>query len=129
MKTAWFGFVAACGVSALAGCHEPAAPASTLTLLVTKLEAPTLIAPGSSLAVVLTVDTVCGFAFDHVSETRSQSQVILIAVGRNPIPPMGCPQTLEAIPYEIRAPLPSRFTVVVKQPGTLAPLIADVQVQ
>jgi len=127
MKTAWFGFVAACGVFALAGCHESTAPISTPRLRVTKLEAPTVIAPGSSVTVVLTVDTVCGFGFDRISETRSQSQVTLTAVGRNRIPPMGCLEHFEAISYVIQSPLPSRFTVVVNQPGDLLPLTAEIE--
>jgi hypothetical protein len=128
VRKTWLGIVAASGLVASAGCHESTAPSPTLALEVTKLEAPSVIAPGASLTVVLTVGTGCGLAFNRVLETRSPTEVILTAVGRTSIPPIGCIDVLklEKLSYEIKAPLPSRFTVVVREPGTLAPLTADV---
>jgi hypothetical protein len=68
--------------------------------------------------------------FDHIAESRSGSKVVLRAIGHNLNPAGYCLDYLKLSPraYEIKPPLPSRFTVVISEPGIIPELSADVQV-
>lgn len=115
----------------LAGCHDSVAPDSGKDLEVLKLEAPSVIGPSSSANVVLTVGVGCDVFFDRIVETRWGTKVFLAAKGtaRNLPPGTYCIDVLgeERHSYEIKPPLPDRFTIVVLRAYSAPPLTAEVQ--
>ncbi|HST07114.1 MAG TPA: hypothetical protein VLJ83_03040 [Gemmatimonadaceae bacterium] len=91
---------------------------------VSKLEAPATIAAGSTLTVVVTVETGGCVSFDHLDVVRAASGDLSNRKG------ISCPDILVETPhsYDFRPPFQSEFTVQVQR-GRLSPLMATVQVQ
>jgi hypothetical protein len=99
---------------------------------VSKLEAPATIAVGSTLTIVMTVETGGCVSFDHIDVSRDASGAILTAWGVDISNRRGttCPAILVETPhsYDFKPPFQSQFTIQVQR-GRLSPLTATVQVQ
>jgi hypothetical protein len=132
MKTASLGLVVLAVTMGLVGCNESAAPTSQVKrIAVSKLEAAATVAAGAPLDVVLTVEIGGCATFDHISESRSGSQIDLKAWGVVPDSPCATLMNLKLEPhaYRLEPPFPTTFTIVVQpiQFGIL--LTREVQVQ
>jgi hypothetical protein len=126
--------IAAAIVGISASCDNPfSSPDQSVILGVTKFEAPTTVAPGTAITVVLTVTTGGCLSFDHIEVNRDASGANLTVWGRDAtIGRKGIVCTQEAVSaahsYRFDPPFTNSFTIEVNQ-GRLAPLQATVQVQ
>ena len=120
-----------CSGLLLGGGCNPLAPKQMVVLGVSKLDAPATVAAGSTLTVVLTVETGGCVSFDRIEVTRDAGGANLTAWGvdanRKGI---NCPDILLETPhsYDFKPPFQSPFTIQVQR-GRLSPLTATVQVQ
>lgn len=113
------------------GCRNPFADQSVL-LGVSNIEAPPSALPGRAVTVVLTVGLNGCDEFDHISQIRLNSQVVLMAVGTNSAlgrKDVSCPAsfTYEAHTVVIGEPPAPPFTVAVMQPRGAPPLRAEIR--
>ena len=119
----------AVGLSPLA-CRNPFADESVV-LGVSNLDAPFAAVAGTDVTVVLTVGVNGCERFDHVSQIRLDSVVVLTAVGTNAAlgrKDIMCPAsfTTEVHSVVIEEPPPPPFTVAVIQPRGAPPLRAEI---
>jgi hypothetical protein len=120
-----------CSGLLLGGACNPLAPKRMVVLGVSKLDAPATIAAGSTLSVVVTVETGGCLSFDHIEVTRDASGASLTAWGLDASrKDISCPDILVETPhsYDFKPPFQSPFTIQVQR-GRLSPLTATVQVQ
>jgi hypothetical protein len=120
-------------VPAIGACWNPFGPDQSVILGVSELSAPTSIAPGSPLSVVLTVQTGGCVHFDYIEAWRDASSATLTAWGtdgrignRKAL----CTADIRYDPhtYQFAPPFANPFTITVN-PGGINPLVATVQVQ
>jgi len=125
--------IAAAIVGVSSGCDNPVSTDQSVELGATKIEAPTTVAPGTAITVVLTVTTGGCVSFDHIDVNRDANGAFMIvwghdaAKGRKDI---GCPADIREDPhsYQFSPPFANSFTIQVGR-GRLSPLQAIVQVQ
>jgi hypothetical protein len=121
-----------CSGLLLGSACNPLEPGQPVVLGVSKLDAPTTVAAGSTLTVVLTVETGGCVSFDRIEVTRDASGANLTAWGVDISNRRGtvCPDILIETPhrYDFKPPFQSPFTIQVQR-GRLSPLTATVQVQ
>lgn len=133
-RTIVVAFVAAAIVGVSAGCDNPfSSPDQSVTLDVSKMDAPTTVAAGTAITVVLTVTTGACLSFDHIDVNRDASGAYVTVWGRDAAKGrkgVACPANLVLEPhsYQFDPPFANSFTVEVDR-GRLAPLQATVQVQ
>ena len=132
MRTVSLGLAA---LVCLAGCDafNSSAPDQSVTLDVSKIDAPTTVANGTSIAVVLTVTTGGCMSFDHIEVNRDVSGGYMTVWGRDAAKGrtgVGCPANIAFEPhsYQFDPPFANSFTIQVDR-GRLPPLQATVQVQ
>jgi hypothetical protein len=132
MKTVSLGLAV---VVFLAGCDalNPFAPDQSVTLDVSKIDAPMTVATGTSITVVLTVTTGGCKSFDHIQVNRDASGAYVTVWGRDGAKgrtDVACPANivLEPHSYQFDPPFTNSFTIQVDR-GRLAPLQTTVQVQ
>jgi hypothetical protein len=133
MRIVSLGVVVGVLATSLMGCRDSAAPSSPERIEVTRLDAPSTVAPGASVDAVLTVGIGCGLRFDHITEVRSGSEITLTAWGKRLTLP---PNTFcidirveEPHTYRLEPPFPSKFTIVVPPIESGTSLTQEVQVQ
>jgi hypothetical protein len=112
------------------GCRNPFADQSVV-LAVSNLDAPFAAVPGTPVTVRLTVTANGCERFDHISQIRVNSQIVLTSVGTNAAlgrKDIMCPAsfTIEVHSVVIEEPPPPPFTVVVIQPRGAPPLRAEI---
>lgn len=119
----------------LAGCDgsNPFAPDQSVTLDVSQIAAPTTVANGSPITVVLTVTTGGCLSFDHIQVNRDANGAYVTVWGRDAAKGrtgVACPANVafEAHSYQFDPPFANSFAIQVDR-GRLAPLQATVQVQ
>jgi hypothetical protein len=119
----------------LAGCDgsNPFAPDQSVTLDVSKIAAPTTVANGSPITVVLTVTLGACLSFDHIQVNRDASGAYVTVWGRDGAKGrtgVACPAILILEPhsYQFDPPFANSFSIQVDR-GRLAPLQTTVQVQ
>jgi hypothetical protein len=115
------------------GACNPFAPDQSVILGASKLEAPTTIAAGSPLTVVVTVTTGGCLTFDHFSVERQADAASIVAWGRDAAKgrnDVSCTSDIRFEPhsYQFDPPFHNSFMVLVYREG-LDPLTATVQVQ
>jgi hypothetical protein len=122
-------------VVVLAGCAavDPSAPDQSVTLDVSKIAAPTTVANGTPITVVLTVTTGACLSFDHIQVNRDVSGAYVTVWGRDAAKGktgVGCPANLVLEPhsYQFDPPFANSFAIQVDR-GRLPPLQATIQVQ
>jgi hypothetical protein len=132
MKTVSLGLAA---VVFLVGCDgsNPFAPDQSVTLDVGKIAAPTTVAAGTPITVVLTVTTGGCLSFDHIQVNRDASSAYVTVWGRDGAKGrsgVACPANLVLEPhsYQFDPPFANAFAIQVDR-GRLPPLQATVQVQ
>lgn len=130
MKLVSLGLVLlAVGLSPL-GCRNPFADQS-IVLGVSELDAPSAVRPGTPVTVALTVGLNGCDQFDHISQLRLDSEIVLTPVGRNAAlgrKDIMCPAVYATRVYSavIENPPPPPFTIAVLQPRGAPPLRAVV---
>jgi hypothetical protein len=119
----------------LAGCDasKSFAPDQSVTLDVSKIAAPTTVANGTPITVVLTVTTGACLSFDHIQVNRDASGAYVTVWGRDAAKGrtgVACPAILVLEPhsYQFDPPFANSFAIQVDR-GRLPPLQATVQVQ
>ena len=132
MKRVWFGIGVACIITFAISCN-PFAPDQSVTLDVSKIDAPMTVATGTSITVVLTVTTGGCKSFDHIQVNRDASGAYVTVWGRDGAKgrtDVACPANivLEPHSYQFDPPFTNSFTIQVDR-GRLAPLQTTVQVQ
>lgn len=133
MKRVSLVLVSAC-VTATLACHNPLGNGQQLVLGVDTLETPSTVASGGPLTVVLGVAESGCDAFERITEIRLEANIVLTAVGTNSAlgnKDVACPAiySLKSRSYQITAPFPDKFMIVVREPGSGPSLTANVQVQ
>ena len=130
MKLVSLGLVLLAVAFSPLGCRNPFADQSVV-LAVSNLDAPAAALPGAAVTVVLTVWVNGCERFDHISQIRLNSQIVLSAVGTNSAlgkKNVSCPQgafsTLHSVVIE--EPPGPPFTVAVVQPRGAPPLRAEI---
>jgi hypothetical protein len=116
----------------LMACN-PFAPDQSVILEVDGLNAPSSIAPGSSLTVGMSVQTGGCTIFDHIAVLRRTSSAQFVAMGRNTAkgrPNVTCPAVVrsDVHTYTLSPPFQSPFTVKVES-RSLPTLTTTVVVQ
>jgi hypothetical protein len=126
--------IKAIGISlaGLMACN-PFAPDQSEELDVDGLNAPSSIAPGSSLTVSMSVQTGGCTIFDHIAVLRLASSANFVAIGRNTAkgrPNVTCPTMIrsDVHTYTLSPPFQSPFTIKVTSPS-LPTLTTTVVVQ
>jgi hypothetical protein len=95
-----------------------------------KLEAPSTIAPTTTLTVLLTLSPGGCTSFDRIAAQRAASEIRLTAFGTHYLGALPCAFPLPFVKtVEIAAPFPASFNVVAMQPAGVDPLTASVAVQ
>jgi hypothetical protein len=117
--------------SALA-CN-PFAPAQTVVLPVSVIDAPATVAPSAAFTVTLTVQTGGCTTFDRIAVESDATGARLVPWGKNPAlgrKDVACPQDIRYEPHavQLKAGASDPFSIQVDQ-GRLAPLQATVRVQ
>jgi len=132
MKTVSLGLAV---VVFLAGCggFNPFAADQSVTLDVSKIDAPTTVATGTPITVVLTVTTGGCMSFDHIEVNRDVGSGHMTVWGRDAAKGrtgVMCPANLVLEPhsYQFDPPFASSFTIQVDR-GRMPPLQTTVQVQ
>jgi hypothetical protein len=132
MKTVSLGLAA---LVFLAGCDgfNPFGPDQSVTLDVSKIDAPTTVASGTPITVVLTVTTGGCLSFDRIEVSRDVSGAHITVWGRDAAKGKTgvlCPANLVNEPhsYQFDPPFADPFTIQVDR-GRLAPLQTSVDVQ
>jgi hypothetical protein len=125
-------FVAVAIVAINVACN-PFAPDQSVTLDVSKIDAPTTVANAIPITVVLTVTTGGCTSFDHIEVNRDLSGAHMTVWGRDAAKGrtgVACPANivLEPHSYQFDPPFANSFTIQVDR-GRLAPLQAIVQVR
>lgn len=131
MKSAWFA-LSVLAVTVPLGCN-PFETDQSVILAVSKLDAPATASASAPFTVTLTVTTGGCTTFDRIEVQRLTSGARLIpwgtdaSVGHRDI---ACPSVIFDTPHSIQfePPFANPFQLYVEQ-GTLAPLMATVQVQ
>jgi hypothetical protein len=136
MRTVSLGVVviatAIVGISA--GCDNPLSSSDqSVELGVTKIDAPATVAPGTAIAVVLTVTVGGCTSFDHIDVNRDVSSANMTVWGRDAAKGrkgVACPTDIREDPhsYQFNPPFANSFTILVNR-GRLSPLQATVAVQ
>jgi hypothetical protein len=120
-----------CSGLLLGSACNPLEGGQPVVLGVSKLEAPATVAAGSTLTVVLTVETGGCISFDRIEVTRDASGANVTAWGVDASRKgVTCPDNLVETPhsYDFTPPFQSQFTIQVQR-GRLSPLTATVQVR
>jgi hypothetical protein len=132
MKRALFGIGVACIITFAIACN-PLAPDQSVTLDVSKIDAPTAVAAGAPIAVVLTVTIGGCMSFDHIEVNRDAGAGHMTVWGRDAAKgrkDIACPAYIGSEPhsYQFDPPFANSFTIQVDR-GRMAPLQTTVQVQ
>jgi hypothetical protein len=91
-----------------------------------KLEAPSTIAPATTLTVLLTLNPVGCTSFDRIAVQRAATEIRVTAFGIHYLGALPCAFPLPFVKtVEIAAPFPANFTVVAVQPAGVDPLTAS----
>lgn len=128
------GFAALAIVAGAVACDNPfSSPDQSVTLDVSKIDAPTTVATGTAITVVLTVTTGGCMSFDHIDVNRDASGAYMTVWGRDAAKGrkgVECPGNIVFEPhsYQFDPPFANSFTVEVDR-GRLSPLQATVQLQ
>jgi hypothetical protein len=102
----------------------------SVIIQVVKLEAPSTIAPATTLTVLLTLDPGGCTSFDRIAVQRAASEIRLTAFGIHLGGALPCAFPLPFVKtVEIAAPFPANFTVVAVQPAGVDPLSTSVAVR
>ncbi len=132
MRIISFGVFA---LALLAGCDGSGlfAPDQTVILSVSKLDAPTTIASGNPIPVVLTVVSGGCRSFDHIEVTRDLAGANITVWGKDSSigkKDVACTADLviQLHSIQLEPPFANSFTIEVNQ-GRVGPLMAVVQVQ
>jgi hypothetical protein len=130
MKSVSLGFALVVVAFSALACRNPLSDES-VALAVSKLDAPSSALPRTSVTVVLTVRVNGCERFDHISQMRVNSQIVLTAIGTNPAlgnKDVSCPAvfTEQVHSVVIKEPPAPPFTVAVIQPRGAPPLRAEV---
>ena len=132
LKRAWFGFGVGCLVGAAVACN-PFAPDQSVTLDVSKIDAPTAVATGTPITVVLTVTTGGCKSFDRIEVNRDVGGAHMTVWGRDGAKgrkDIMCPANIVFEPhsYQFDPTFANSFAILVDR-GRLPPLQKRVQVQ
>lgn len=126
--------IAAAIVGISAGCDNPfSSPDQSVELGVRTIDAPTTVATGTAITIVLTVETGGCLSFDHFDVNRDASGAFMTVWGRDAAKGrkgIVCTSDVRYEPhsYEFSPPFANSFTIQVAR-GRLSPLQAIVQVQ
>ena len=119
-------------LSSVSGCRSIFGSDKAVILHVTELNAPATIAPGSSISVVLTVQTGGCRRFDYIDTDKSQAGANITVWGRDSGAgrDVACPTDIRVEPHTVvfDPPFASTFVITVGR-GAISPLSATVAIQ
>jgi hypothetical protein len=133
MRTVSFGLtVGLLATSVGLGCSnstDVSNESESVIIEAVKLDAPSTIAPSTTLTVLVTLSPGGCTSFDRIAVQRVASEIRLTAFGTHYLGSLPCAFPMPFVKtVEIAAPFPASFNVVAVQPAGVDPLIASVAV-